>query len=1352
MTDIFTLGIKADTTDIDRGTDRLDKFADAADRTGKRTGQLRENINAVGRAIATFGTAVVTATSAMTVSAANSAREIENLARISNLTVEEFQRQAFAASTLGVEQEKLAQIFLDTQDRVGDFLRTGGGPLLDFFETVAPQIGVTADQFRGLSGPQALGLYIESLQRANLSQSEMAFFLEAVASDLTVLQPLFENNGQLLGELTDRADELNIVLDEMDISNLAELRRELGESVAVASAFSDILGATLAPFVTDIANRFNDAEKNADAFRETVLDIAEAGVVVAGVYADAGRVFEIAGQSIGIFAFAVEENLNTAEQRFELAFVNFRAFADGFDIFLAEGINSLSSAITERLQNAANSVIGFINDSIEAIEESGIGRLLEAEFSTIEEITITPAQIDTSGLEASRAEFQQRGRELEAELAESNNRITEAWQSVLDLLEQPLPSDQFDEWFDNIRGLIDEQKKLQEETKKTGTVAVTTAGSTAKAERDFYRDRVGTALSSFQEITRFAIGAVDEQSAAREKLHRLEQAFTVIEIALSLQKAGANALEAISSAFAAPFPINFASGAAMIAIMAGLGLFSGGASANAPSAQDIQATQGTGTIFGDSTAQSQSLLRAQERLEDLNVDQLAELRGIRDGITSLSQGISGLTRDIVARGGVGTFSGGLASHDFSGTFVGGILESTLGAIDPTGVVSALISGLSSTRQNIVDRGISFVSQSLGDIIENGVIEASAFFTVETTKRRLFGLIKSVSSDREFSEIDRELAESISSIFSNIGDTVIEAASSLGFTEVEITRRVSSGRGDFFDGLPAEVRRAFGEVTSVFVTETLSLEEALKRFVVDIGDVSFEGLSGEEIEEQLNAIFSQQADAIALFLVPAIAEFQQVGEGAFETLVRVAQEQAVFNDAIAQLGIDLSELNNVLQIQIAQSVIELTGGAEKFRDLTNTFFSEFFTQEEQIARLQNSLTEATEQLGLSMFSTREEFRGAVEAIDITTEEGQKLFAQLLELSPAFATLFDALDQGAKQFADSVRVVQDAAVSTANVAFRTLQQSVIAQQNEIRAGLTTELTSIREQFDAQREEVRAQAAARTELTQRQIGIVNERISALSSLVSTLETSLTNLVPLTREQALLAVQTATRTGQVLDEALGQAIGVLGNLQDTDFATALDFQTAQGENTRALEGLRMEAGGQLSAAERNVMLLEAQLGAIKSSSEAEIAELDRLQEEAEQAAIERAEAQISELQLIVDSAREQLDALLGIESGVTDLAVAQENFADALQLIAATQNEESVANAERIQILEDRIAELQQRIESGEGRPGGTVTQPGFRDNPAGGDVQDMLQLIAVQSAKTAKVLERWDVDGQPENRNVS
>lgn len=160
-----------------RGIGRLSRELDQANARMAAFAR-RAKIAATAAAVALAGAVV-----AMTRSTIIAANEIDQLSQVANAAPELFQRWSAASATVGIEQEKLADILKDVNDRVGDFLQTGGGPMADFFENIAPRVGVTADQFARLSGPEALQLYVSSLERAGVSQQEMTFYLEAMASE-----------------------------------------------------------------------------------------------------------------------------------------------------------------------------------------------------------------------------------------------------------------------------------------------------------------------------------------------------------------------------------------------------------------------------------------------------------------------------------------------------------------------------------------------------------------------------------------------------------------------------------------------------------------------------------------------------------------------------------------------------------------------------------------------------------------------------------------------------------------------------------------------------------------------------------------------------------------------------------------------------------------------------------------------------------------------------------------------------------------------------------------------------------------------------------------------------------------
>ena len=211
------------------------------------------------RAGLALGAAAAAATASLGLivrSTAESAAQIRQFAQVANATPEALQRWSAGARTVGIEQEKLADILKDVNDRVGDFLQTGGGPMADFFENVAPRVGVTADQFARLSGPEALQLYVDTLERAGLSQQEMTFYLEAMASDATRLLPLLRNGGAEMVRLGEQASDLGAVLDSDALEALRRTQLALGAVSLVFDGLRNRIAVAVAPTIEALANAF----------------------------------------------------------------------------------------------------------------------------------------------------------------------------------------------------------------------------------------------------------------------------------------------------------------------------------------------------------------------------------------------------------------------------------------------------------------------------------------------------------------------------------------------------------------------------------------------------------------------------------------------------------------------------------------------------------------------------------------------------------------------------------------------------------------------------------------------------------------------------------------------------------------------------------------------------------------------------------------------------------------------------------------------------------------------------------------------------------------------------------------
>ncbi|KFI24349.1 phage tail tape measure protein [Paenirhodobacter enshiensis] len=198
------------------------------------------------------------------------AQEVQKFAQISNTTPETFQKWAAGAQTVGIEQEKFADILKDVNDRIGDFVSTGGGPMKDFFDVIGPKVGVTIDDFKKLSGPDALQLYVSSLEKAGASQQDFAFYMEAMASDSTALVPLLRNNGTEMKTLGDRAASLGVVLGGAALESMRQTQTSLTELGWVAKGLGNQMAVAAAPAIRAFTNALVSAASEGGVLHEAI--------------------------------------------------------------------------------------------------------------------------------------------------------------------------------------------------------------------------------------------------------------------------------------------------------------------------------------------------------------------------------------------------------------------------------------------------------------------------------------------------------------------------------------------------------------------------------------------------------------------------------------------------------------------------------------------------------------------------------------------------------------------------------------------------------------------------------------------------------------------------------------------------------------------------------------------------------------------------------------------------------------------------------------------------------------------------------------------------------------------------
>lgn len=422
----------------------IDSVADSAEGVAPRVNSLSaafgrlSNVasryaQVAGRMVAVSPVAWLTAGTVgavmMARSVAASAREISNLSSVANASTTEFQRYAYAAGTVGVAHDKMADILKDVGDKVGDFLQTGGGPMKDFFERIAPLVGVTADQFRNLSGPQALQLYFNSLEKANLSQSEMTFYLEAIANDATLLLPLLRNNGAAFRALGDEADRFGKVIGEEVIAKGREFSENLERLEALVGGVKIAIGSELIPTLNQLTAEFLNARLAGLGFVEALIGIGlsdpgkSPAEQIARITAEIDRLKNGSFSEKSLFEnLAPEQSLSLLEKQLKYFQLELARDASSSQVALGKLKDELAGVGQEiqRYEGLQAARGGYLN----AFDKSSLERLREQANGIRERIGVLEGLLNMAPpASAGNADQQAKQLQLERQIAQERERL-----------------------------------------------------------------------------------------------------------------------------------------------------------------------------------------------------------------------------------------------------------------------------------------------------------------------------------------------------------------------------------------------------------------------------------------------------------------------------------------------------------------------------------------------------------------------------------------------------------------------------------------------------------------------------------------------------------------------------------------------------------------------------------------------------------------------------------------------------------------------------------------------------------------------------------------------------------------
>ncbi|HHZ68955.1 MAG TPA: hypothetical protein EYN67_02850 [Flavobacteriales bacterium] len=228
-TEKLIVELDAKTAKLDSALSKTDKKLDELDGSVKKTDKSFSNFTKGAAAAAAATLAVAAAVGAAVKEASNFARELEVASNRTGDSVERLQEMAFATNTVGVSLEKLGDIGKDTNEKIGEFLTTGGGGFQDFVDIMkitSQEAEVLAQRFSTMSGTEVLQAMVNQMQAAGVGANQMSFALEGMASDTTDLIPLLLNGGDAMKSLTGEFSDLNTTLSKLDVQKIREVGKE----------------------------------------------------------------------------------------------------------------------------------------------------------------------------------------------------------------------------------------------------------------------------------------------------------------------------------------------------------------------------------------------------------------------------------------------------------------------------------------------------------------------------------------------------------------------------------------------------------------------------------------------------------------------------------------------------------------------------------------------------------------------------------------------------------------------------------------------------------------------------------------------------------------------------------------------------------------------------------------------------------------------------------------------------------------------------------------------------------------------------------------------------------------------
>lgn len=445
-----------------------------------------------------------------------------------------------------------------------------------------------------------------------------------------------------------------------------------------------------------------------------------------------------------------------------------------------------------------------------------------------------------------------------------------------------------------------------------------------------------------------------------------------------------------------------------------------------------------------------------------------------------------------------------------------------------------------------------------------------------------------SSKTEYSELDAEVRSALAKPFKLMRDQLRTAAELLNIPTDVIDKFRHTIKLNLNGLKPEEIAaqydRVFGEAREALARAIL--DEAGKAFALDWNSADFHLKADQAGQAVASAIAESASSSGAAQRVRHF--FERDGETAVQTLERLAGALSVTNHAFSLLGLTLYEAN-IRGAHLASQLVDLFGEAdddqaarrEAFNSQTNSYFQNYYTEEERRARIMHTVAEQFRSMGLALPSTRAEFRALVESLDLSTDAGRRMFARLMGLSAAFAEATESAEDASKaaeKLAEKLKEALKVAEDATDAALKALEAAIDRQVDALKKSL---------------ESVKSLAAEAKEIRDLAWGGSRELYSASPAVSANLAAQGNQFIA----QSLLGI----RHGLMPDASkLRDAISAAkGGLVEGNYASFVDYERERLVLAGRLQEIGDRADSQLSTAELQVKHLETQIDQLNQQKE---------------------------------------------------------------------------------------------------------------------------------------------------------